>query len=173
MTSTMRKKKKKTSSCPGQLINQIAAMDLLEGAVPLIAIAVLFPCLRSRRCRSRFLIKLYFLSIVLITQSKTNQRSAAGPRRVQRHGSKRRWRGATWVGLRVRRGGPPGGLFPIPIFPCCLLMLSLAERLLRTKICRVVPQSNNPEAELLCNVCPGNLNPASRPLGGPAGAARW
>lgn len=45
-------------------------MEHWEGVVPLIAIAILSQYLPSQRCRSRLLIKLYFLSIVLITQAK-------------------------------------------------------------------------------------------------------
>ncbi len=45
-------------------------MEHWDGVVPLIAIPVLFHYLPSQRRRSQLLIKLYFLSIVLITQAK-------------------------------------------------------------------------------------------------------
>lgn len=45
-------------------------MEHWEGVVTLIAIPVLFEYLLSQRRRLRLLIKLCFLSIVLITQTK-------------------------------------------------------------------------------------------------------
>lgn len=59
-------------------------MEDWKGVVPLITIFVLFRYLPSLLHCLRLLIKLYFLSIALITQTKPNWWTAAGPEDVDK-----------------------------------------------------------------------------------------